>query len=297
VNTCIISDGTSTDLKSSNVLFQLVRDMPDWSNEVIHEKLGGLVAARVERYDGQPIGHGAPAKVVEPIATTKFLEADIVDWERVAIVDFGQSYMIGECPTDYTPATAPHYRAPESLFDKQYTSATDVWSLGCLLFEIRAGFPLFDPTWADGTLILVQNVNMLGKLPEPWWTSFTDRSKYFEENGDPKHKKDRTSIRAQLRSVGTWDSPSNQGWHDAPMFEPLGTRLSEHEIELLGDLVSKMVKYRPEERITMDGVVRHPWFSCQPPVVLARYCPEKRVAMEKVMRPPCFTFLTPDISV
>jgi serine/threonine-protein kinase SRPK3 len=285
VDPWMITDGALTDLKSSNILFQLARDMPDWSNEAVYEKLGGLVAGDVQRYDGQPIGHSAPAKVVEPIKTTKFLETGIVDWESVAIIDFGQSYMIGQCPTDYVPTTAPHYRAPESRFDLQCTSATDVWSLGCLLFEIRAGFPLFDPTWASGTLILVQYVNMLGKLPEPWWTSFTNRLEYFEENGDPKRKEDRTSIRAQLRSVGTWDSPSGGDWDNAPMFEPLGTRLSEHEIELLGDLVSKMVRYRPEERITMDEVVRHPWFSCQTPVVLARYSPEKHVAMEEVVPP------------
>jgi serine/threonine-protein kinase SRPK3 len=271
--------------------------MSGWSNEAVYENLGDLVEGDVKRCDGQPSGANAPAEVVEPIETTKFLEMDIVDWERVAIIDFGQSYMLGECPTDYTPATAPHYRAPESRFEKQCTMATDVWSLGCLLFEIRAGFPLFDPTWANGTMILVQNVNMLGKLPEPWWTSFTGRSEYFEENGDPKRKTDRTSIRAQLCSIGTWDSPSRQRWDKVPMFEPLETRLSEHEIDLLEDLVSKMVRCRPEERITMDEVLSHPWFSYQTSVACLDSLPEEHIEFEEFMRPPWVSFLSSVVSV
>ena len=40
-----------------------------------------------------------------------------------------------------------------------------------------------------------------------------------------------------------------------------GARLREQEVELLGDLLEKMLKYRPEERIRMDEVIEHPWFA------------------------------------
>lgn len=48
---------------------------------------------------------------------------------------------------------------------------------------------------------------------------------------------------------------SNEG----PMIETTGVRLSEKEIELLGDLLEKMLRYRPEDRIGLNEVDVHPW--------------------------------------
>jgi serine/threonine-protein kinase SRPK3 len=108
-----------------------------------------------------------PVEVVMPINASKFIDAGLVDYERVVITDFGQSYMIKERPANYTLATAINYRAPETSVDNQFTTATDVWSLGCLFFEIRAGFPLFDPWGSTTTSILDQNTYLLGNFPEP----------------------------------------------------------------------------------------------------------------------------------
>lgn len=44
------------------------------------------------------------------------------------------------------------------------------------------------------------------------------------------------------------------------MIETVGTQLVEVEVELLNDLLAKMLKYDPEKRITIQEVVRHPWF-------------------------------------
>jgi len=65
-------------------------------------------------------------------------------------------------------------------------------------------------------------------------------------------------IRAQLEEIGVEDRPPTRD--DGPMIEPVGTRLEEEEIVLLNDLLEKMLKYRPEERMSIKEVVRHPWF-------------------------------------
>ena len=44
------------------------------------------------------------------------------------------------------------------------------------------------------------------------------------------------------------------------MAERFGTRLGDDEIEVLGDLLEKMLQYRPQDRIKMCEVVAHPWF-------------------------------------
>lgn len=49
---------------------------------------------------------------------------------------------------------SPDYMAPEVLRGKPYTFAVDFWSLGCILFELLAGFPPFT-----------------GQTPEETWTN------------------------------------------------------------------------------------------------------------------------------
>ena len=45
------------------------------------------------------------------------------------------------------------------------------------------------------------------------------------------------------------------------MIEKPGVRLHEEEVGLLEDLLEKMLKYNPEERIRIQDVIRHPWFT------------------------------------
>jgi serine/threonine protein kinase len=79
------------------------------------------------------------------------------------------------------------------------------------------------------------------------------------------------------------------------MFEPTGSRLPEEEVHLLDDLMSKMLKLRPEERITMDEVVRHPWFFLNNPVIPARHSPEKQLAKDEVVRPSWLSLQTSSV--
>jgi serine/threonine protein kinase len=53
------------------------------------------------------------------------------------------------------------------------------------------------------------------------------------------------------------------------IIEKSGTRLDKEEVALLGDLLEKMLRLRPEDRITMEEVVRHPWFTYRSRVPLA----------------------------
>jgi serine/threonine-protein kinase SRPK3 len=50
---------------------------------------------------------------------------------------------------------------------------------------------------------------------------------------------------------------------DGPIMERSGTRLDDVEIEVLGDLLEKMLRYQPQDRIKMCEVVAHPWFALE----------------------------------
>lgn len=60
----------------------------------------------------------------------------------VKIIDFGLAIDESTISTDYIATR--WYRAPENLLGtKEYSSAIDVFSLGCVIVELYLGSPLF----------------------------------------------------------------------------------------------------------------------------------------------------------
>ena len=80
------------------------------------------------------------------------------------------------------------YRAPEiMLADKtaprvQYTSAIDVWSLGCVVYELLKGEPLARAADEEGVLRKI--VKAIGPCPSPLKASFGERLLLAEQKAD-----------------------------------------------------------------------------------------------------------------
>ncbi|KAJ6505820.1 kinase-like domain-containing protein [Mycena vitilis] len=256
------------DVTPSNILFRLSENVMRWSDEDVYGNLGLPDTEDVADRCEEPLGLCAPANLVGCVEGPKFGTA-FLD-ESVLIIDFGQSYAIDHPPSEYQPGTVFNYLAPETRFEARAGLEMDVWALGCAIFEIRAGSPLFESFFGSDTDILRETVETLGRLPDPWWASFEERVRWFEEDGEPKSAQaqpqgrfaiqaSKSSIRQKLREIGAKDDPPDAD--EGPMIESSGVRLPEEEVDLLGDLLEKMLRYRPEERIGMREVVEHPWFS------------------------------------
>ncbi|KAJ8103489.1 kinase-like domain-containing protein [Lipomyces tetrasporus] len=141
------------DLNTSNVLIQLAH-VDSWSDEDVYEQLGFPVTDK-------------PANLsnIEYKWST----------EKVLLVDFGQSFMLQTPPPRNEVGFTMSY-SPEVYFERKMSVWSDIWALGCAIFEIRAGRQLFESFL----------VHILGKLPEPWWSSWDKRHVYFDEDGKPK---------------------------------------------------------------------------------------------------------------
>ncbi|KAF7800097.1 hypothetical protein EIP86_011341 [Pleurotus ostreatoroseus] len=221
----------------------------------------------VRTLGGLPCPPCAPRELVAPVDNNKITDPSFLE-ESVILADFGQSFVATSRPPNYEPATHPNYLPPEVRFEGRTSFEADVWALGCAIFEIRAGFPLFSSFFGSDSDILRQTVETLGRLPDPWWRQFERRASWFEDNGEPKSIQDqesagvtlhasKSSLREQLRSIGTQDDAP--WYNEGAMIEKPGVRLCEKEVCLLGDLLEKMLKYRPEDRIGMQEVIMHPW--------------------------------------
>jgi serine/threonine protein kinase len=207
--------------------------------------------------------------LVAPIENAKMSAVTLLQ-ERIVVSDFGQSYLAASPPPSYKPGTSLSYQSPEARFDARAGPEADIWALGCAIFEIRAGAALFESCLGSNVDILRQTVATLGRLPDAWWAAFEQRALWFERDGQPKSEEDqesagvllkacRSSIRAKLLEIGELDDlPFGD---DGPMIERPGVRLCEEEVGLLGDLLERMLKYQPEERIRIQEVTRHPWFT------------------------------------
>lgn len=59
----------------------------------------------------------------------------------VKVIDFGSGTF--EKDQYYTYIQSRYYRAPEVMMGIRYSPSIDMWSLGCILYELYAGTPLF----------------------------------------------------------------------------------------------------------------------------------------------------------
>ncbi|GJE84138.1 serine/threonine-protein kinase [Phanerochaete sordida] len=247
------------DITPSNILFR-IPPAQSWTDDEVRIVLGPCETWT----EDTPLG---PIEVTETIDVQRFSNLNIMQPD-ILLSDFGQSFVATRKPAGYRAATQIKFMAPEAYFDGDASFASDVWALGCVLFHIRAGFSPFDGWFDHPDATFEQMVRTLGRLPDPWWAAWDARRALFDEDGRPLAKPGAANVPAQTHSlrelayqIGRQDEPSDDFHHS--MLEEPGTPLNEKEISLLQDLLTKMLRYHPEERITLKEVVAHPWFDVE----------------------------------
>ncbi len=151
-------------------------------SNILHRVSGldGLAEAAVLRILGEPMQNKvldeagespsnttAPDYLVYPVQWDKVDSRYITD--QACLIDFGESFEASKPPKNL--GTPGQYRSPELILDKMAGVGSDLWALGCTLFEIRTGRKLFSPFDDENDDYLESMALVLGKLPEPWWST------------------------------------------------------------------------------------------------------------------------------
>ena len=240
-------------------MLQKLQDFSQWTVDEVYDCLGPIIKHPIQRVDDGPLEEGAPAYLVQPGNMANLEKRLSID--QVLIIDFGSAFFLHENPTSV--ATPPPFKAPESLFGGKLTSALDIWSLGCNLFEMCSGYCLLKMLFEPKADVRKDMVAMLGKPPEAMWQAWSEREKYFESDGTPKASEDRQiavkvyPLSDRVRDIEKLQQPGSIGFFAVEDQNSTHPKFSLSDLE---DLLVRMLTYDAENRLSINDALQHPFF-------------------------------------
>jgi dual specificity tyrosine-phosphorylation-regulated kinase 2/3/4 len=99
----------------------------------------------------------------------------------IKIIDFGSGCFENE--KIYTYIQSRFYRAPEIVLGIPYNAAIDMWSFGCILYELYVGYPLFPGEDEKDHMALMMEVK--GVPPRSVLARSSRRKVFFDDDYVP----------------------------------------------------------------------------------------------------------------
>jgi serine/threonine protein kinase len=165
-----------SDFTAANILLQLA-NIDEWTIDEIHERLGVPQTRDLHRIAGGVNELSGPRYTVNAISM-KMVDPQWLS-DQIMIIDFGIAFLKEQSSNDI--GTPKAYCAPEFNFHSPRSCSSDIWALGCTIFEIRTGTSLFrykGPPTRDQ--ILISMIQVLGTLPDIWWKEWKGGRNWYD---------------------------------------------------------------------------------------------------------------------
>ncbi|KAI1863716.1 hypothetical protein JX265_003853 [Neoarthrinium moseri] len=276
------------DLRPNNILIKLDQQaIQQLDKEEMVEILGEPDEIEVETTSGADPRPIAPEYCVAPAT---FLKHKNLFTDQIAIVDFGESFLI-EDPRS-TSGIPPTYAAPEVLLGGSLGPGTDIWSLACTFYNIQSKDLLLGGSFYGSEInqIVHEIETFLGPLPQEHRALWDEKEFEAPSSAIEVKTDDETealgspatcSMGALLATrndlisgtgfsdvfaaaigkegTGQYEEETDEAQEAQP--ESNSDDHSREEILALSQLLRKMMKYSPEDRIDTSSILVHPWLS------------------------------------
>lgn len=159
---------------------------------------------------------------------------------QIKLADFGLC-----TPIDYSnfDIQTRHYRAPEIILGYEYNENCDMWSVGCLVYELLIGDVLFNPSKyqciTTSRCHIYDMICVFGKIPEHLINKSLNKSNFYKQNGTLK------------------------GIHEI-QFNPISTLIisklnNDPLTDIVLDFLNKTFNYDPFKRLSVLEALKHPF--------------------------------------
>ncbi|KAI1747568.1 kinase-like protein [Xylaria castorea] len=281
------------DFRPQNILMQLKGNgLDDLEPEQLFDLLHYPARDEVLTLEGKRSPH-APKWAVEPLWWSELREY-ISD--NVALVDFGEAFEESQPPKSLGIPRV--YAAPEVIYGGVPAGiGSDIWSLAYTIIETRTGMPLEPSVWGP----LSRMERFAGPIPPPYRRAAAEKLYQDEMRMSGKGTEiekpvppsemaeadceslksltgettDESCVRELELEMGIelWeqvrmpDEEKEDG--SGRRWKVVHYHLPADEVTSLADLLSKMFRYQPSQRIRAGIALKHPWF---------KVCPESTAA-------------------
>lgn len=166
----------------------------------------------------------------------------------IKLIDFGSTaFKNGHHPK---VVSTRHYRAPEIILGLGWSFPCDMWSIGCVLFELIAGEALFQ-THEDSEHLAMMKA-ALGPCPQ----DIVDRAKEngYNCSGEGKHACPDNSPRAERCRKALAKM--------LPLKEMIATVVNDPNMVItVSDCLAKLLQYDPKDRPSARNLLEHEFFN------------------------------------
>ncbi|RSL91313.1 hypothetical protein CDV31_015485 [Fusarium ambrosium] len=234
------------DFRPGNILINLasIDHLPETE---LTNLIGPPIAFRVRHESGGDLPSSCPPCLVERCSL-----AGLNDYftDKIKIIDFGESFHFSSPPK--AVGIPDSYKPPELLLGESATPGpfTDLWALGCTLFEVRQQVQLFYML-PNTDEVIAEIVMLFGKLPDSLWDKWDCRKRFFDDSGQGPRSESATLEMFLTRELELWEPKPGATW--SSLLTP------EAERKQLADLIYKLLKYEATERLTAAEVLEHEW--------------------------------------